>query len=335
MKKNKEKLPINAAEVEKNENSDFKVATFIDGQFQLNVRADVQNNTVWLTQKEMSLLFDTSIDNIGLHTRNILKEKELDISVVEESSVTASDGKRYKTKLYSLDMIISVGYRVKSQRGIAFRRWANSVLKDYLIQGYAVNERRLIALNKTIDIQNRMLASTLHIDSEELSSVIEAYTNALDLLDDYDHQTVKEIEGHQATYQLTYDECRRIIDSMKFGDNSNIFGVEKEEGKLNGILAAVYQEVCGEEVYKTLESKAIHLLYFLVKDHPFYDGCKRIAATLFLEFLNKNHALVKNGKLILSNDALVALTLLIAESNPDEMELITKTFTHFLKKDAN
>ena len=338
MKKNKEKLPVNAVEVEKNENSDFKVATFIDGQFQLNVRADVQNNTVWLTQKEMSLLFDTSIDNIGLHAKNIIKEGELDFSTIEESSVVQIEGERTvkrKIKLYNLDMIISVGYRVKSQRGIIFRRWANSILKEYLIKGYAVNERRLTALNNTIDIQNRMLASTLHIDNEELSSVIEAYTNALDLLDDYDHQTVKEIEGHQATYQLTYDECRRIIDSMKFGDNSNIFGVEKEEGKLNGILAAVYQEVFGEEVYKTLESKAIHLLYFLVKDHPFYDGCKRIAATLFLEFLNKNHALVKNGKLVLSNDALVAITLLIAESNPDEMELITKTFTHFLKKDAD
>ena len=338
MKKSNEKLPINAVEVEKNENSEFQVATFIDGQFQLNVRADVQNNTVWLTQKEMSLLFDTSIDNIGLHAKNIIKEGELDFSTIEESSVVQIEGERTvkrKIKLYNLDMIISVGYRVKSQRGIVFRRWANSVLKEYLIKGYAVNERRLTALNKTIDIQNRMLASTLHIDNEELSSVIDAYTNALDLLDDYDHQTVKEIEGHQATYQLTYDECRRIIDSMKFGDNSNIFGVEKEEGKLNGILAAVYQEVFGEEVYKTLESKAIHLLYFLVKDHPFYDGCKRIAATLFLEFLNKNHALVKNGKLILSNDALVAITLLIAESNPDEMELITKTFTHFLKKDAD
>ena len=338
MKKNKEKLPVNAVEVEKNENSEFQVATFIDGQFQLNVRADVQNNTVWLTQKEMSLLFDTSIDNIGLHAKNIIKEGELDFSTIEESSVVQIEGERTvkrKIKLYNLDMIISVGYRVKSQRGIIFRRWANSILKEYLIKGYAVNERRLTALNNTIDIQNRMLASTLHIDNEELSSVIEAYTNALDLLDDYDHQTVKEIEGHQATYQLTYDECRRIIDSMKFGDNSNIFGVEKEEGKLNGILAAVYQEVFGEEVYKTLESKAIHLLYFLVKDHPFYDGCKRIAATLFLEFLNKNHALVKNGKLILSNDALVAITLLIAESNPDEMELITKTFTHFLKKDAD
>ena len=331
MKKNKGNLPINAVEVEKNENSDFQVATFIDGQFQLNVRADVGNNTVWLTQKEMSLLFDVSIDSISLHTRNILKENELDISVVEESSVTASDGKTYKTKLFSLDMIISVGYRVKSQRGITFRRWANSVLKEYLIKGYAINERRLIALKKTIDIQNRMLSSTLDIDNEELSNVIEAYTNALDLLDDYDHQVVKEVEGHETIYQLTYDECRKIIDSMKFSDGSNIFGVEKEEGKLNGILAAVYQEVFGEEVYKTLESKAIHLLYFLVKDHPFYDGCKRIAAMLFLEFLNRNHALVKNGKLVLSNDALVAITLLIAESNPDEMELITKTFSHFLK----
>ena len=333
MKKNKEKLPINAVEVEKNENSDYQVVRFVDGDFELEVSADFNNETFWLTQNDMATLFDVDRTRITRHISNIIKEGELDEkSNVRKTHFAHSDR---PIKLFNLDMILSVGYRVNSKRGIAFRRWANSVLKEYLIKGYAVNERRLTALNKTIDIQNRMLASTLHIDNEELSSVVEAYTNALDLLDDYDHQTVKEIEGHKATYQLTYDECRRIIDSMKFGDNSNIFGVEKEEGKLNGILAAVYQEVFGEEVYKTLESKAIHLLYFLVKDHPFYDGCKRIAATLFLEFLNKNHALVKNGKLILSNDALVAITLLIAESNPDEMELITKTFTHFLKKDAD
>lgn len=338
MKKNKEKLPINAVEVEKNKNSDFQVARFVDDQFELDVKVDKENLTVWLEQEQIATLFDVQRPAIVKHISNIYLDKELDNSTCSKMEQVQIEGGRTvkrKIKLYNLDMIISVGYRVKSQRGIIFRRWANSVLKEYLIKGYAVNERRLTALNKTIDIQNRMLASTLHIDNEELSSVIEAYTNALDLLDDYDHQTVKEIEGHKTTYQLTYDECRRIIDSMKFGDNSNIFGVEKEEGKLNGILAAVYQEVFGEEVYKTLESKAIHLLYFLVKDHPFYDGCKRIAATLFLEFLNKNHALVKNGKLILSNDALVAITLLIAESNPDEMELITKTFTHFLKKDAD
>jgi prophage maintenance system killer protein len=310
----------------------FELVRFTDDGFELDVRTDSENETVWLTQKEMSLLFDVSIDNISLHIKNILKDKELDYSVVEESSVTASDGKKYLTKLYNLDMIISVGYRVKSQRGIIFRRWANSVLKDYLLKGYAVNERKLIALNKTVEIQNRMLASTLHIDNEELTNVVNAYTNALELLDDYDHQTLKEVNGRKAIYLLTYDDCRKLIDSMEFSKTSNLFGVEKEEGKLNGILAAVYQEVFGQEAYPSLESKAIHLLYFLVKDHPFYDGCKRIAATLFLEFLNKNHALVKDRKLVLSNDALVAMTLLIAESNPDEMDMITKVFSQMLIK---
>jgi prophage maintenance system killer protein len=310
----------------------FELVRFTDDGFELDVRTDSENETVWLTKKEMSLLFDVSIDNISLHIKNILKDKELDYSVVEESSVTASDGKKYLTKLYNLDMIISVGYRVKSQRGIIFRRWANSVLKDYLLKGYAVNERKLIALNKTVEIQNRMLASTLHIDNEELTNVVSAYTNALELLDDYDHQTLKEVNGRKAIYLLTYDDCRKLIDSMEFSKTSNLFGVEKEEGKLNGILAAVYQEVFGQEAYPSLESKAIHLLYFLVKDHPFYDGRKRIAATLFLEFLNKNHALVKDRKLVLSNDALVAMTLLIAESNPDEMDMITKVFSQMLIK---
>ena len=298
--------------------------------FELDVRADSENETVWLTQEEMALLFDVDRTRITRHINNIIKDSELDEkSNVRKTHFPLSDR---LVKLYNLDMIISVGYRVKSQRGIIFRRWANSVLKDYLLKGYAVNERKLIALNKTIEIQNRMLASTLHIDNEELTNVVNAYTNALELLDDYDHQTLKEVNGRKAIYLLTYDDCRKLIDSMEFSKTSNLFGVEKEEGKLNGILAAVYQEVFGQEADPSLESKAIHLLYFLVKDHPFYDGCKRIAATLFLEFLNKNHALVKNGKLVLSNDALVAMTLLIAESNPDEMDMITKVFSQMLIK---
>ena len=306
----------------------FELVRFTDNGFELDVRADSTNETVWLTQEEMALLFDVDRTRITRHINNIIKDKELDEkSNVRKTHFPSSDK---LVKLFNLDMIISVGYRVKSKRGIIFRRWANSVLKDYLIKGYAINEKRLEALGKTVDIQNRMLASTLHIDCEELSNVILAYTNALELLDDYDHQAVKEISGRKAIYKLTYNDCRTIIDSMNFSKTSNLFGVEKEEGKLNGILAAVYQEVFGQEVYSTLESKAVHLLYFLVKDHPFYDGCKRIAATLFLEFLNKNHALFKDGKLVLSNDALVAMTLLIAESNPEEMEMITKVFTHLI-----
>ena len=309
----------------------FDLVRFTDNDFELDVRADSENETVWLTQKEMAVLFNVSVDSISLHIKNILKEKELDSSVVEESSVTASDGKQYLTKLYNLDMIISVGYRVKSQRGIAFRRWANKVLKDYLIQGYAVNQKRLDNLNKTIDIQNRMLAYSLNIDKEELSKVINEYTKALDLLDNYDHQTLVKPKGNQTTYVMSYEEAREIINSMKFNDMSNVFGVEKEQGKLKGIIAQVYQNVFGQELYPSLEEKAAHLLYFLVKDHPFADGCKRIAATLFINFLYKNNHLYRNNKQIISNEALVAMTVLTAESNPEEMEIIVRLITNLLQ----
>lgn len=311
----------------------FDLVKFVDNDFELEVRTDKENDTVWLTQKEMALLFDVSSDNIGLHISNILKENELDDSTTEFSSVVQLEGKRKvkrKLKIYNLDMIISVGYRVKSQRGILFRKWANKILKEYLLQGYSINQTRLLALNKTIEIQSRMLASSLNIDQEALVSVIEEYTNALDLLDDYDHQCLNKPKGNQTIYELTYQDCRTLIDSMKFKDTSTIFGLEKEEGKLNGILAAVYQNVFDQEVYPSLEEKAAHLLYFLVKDHPFADGCKRIAATIFLEFLNRNHALVKNGKIVIANDTLVAITILTAESKPEEMDIIINLIMNLL-----
>lgn len=311
----------------------YNIVKFVDDSFELDVRTDMENETVWLTQKEMALLFDVSTDNIGLHIKNIILENELDISTTEESSVVQNEGNRKvtrKVKIYNLDMVISVGYRIKSQRGIIFRKWANKVLKEYLIQGYSINNKRLEKLNKVIDIQNKMLASALNIDNYELSEVIKTYTNALDLLDDYDHQRLEKPKGNDTIYKIEYNEARKIIDSMKFNNDSNLFGVEKENGKLNGILEAVYQNVFGTELYPTIEDKAAHLLYFLVKDHPFADGCKRIAATLFLEFLNKNKRLVKNGKLVISNNTLVAITLLTAESKPDEMEIIINVIMHLL-----
>ena len=313
----------------------FKFVKFTDNNFEIDVRTDVDNETVWLSQKEMALLFEVSTDNIGLHIKNILRENELDNSTTEESSVVQIEGKRKitrKIKIYNLDMIISVGYRVKSQRGIIFRKWANKVLKEYLVQGYSINKRRMEALNKTIEVQNKMLASSLNIDQETLVNVIDEYTNALDLLDKYDHQCLIKPKGNETIYRLTYSDCRTIIDSMKFKNTSSVFGVEKEKGKLDGILAAVYQNVFGEEIYPSLEEKAAHLLYFLVKDHPFADGCKRIAATLFLEFLNRNHALIKNNKTIISNDTLVAITVLTAESKPDEKEVIIKLIMNFLSE---
>ena len=293
------------------------------------MRADSKNETVWLTQDEMAALFDSDRTRITRHINNIIKDGELnEKSNVRKTHFPHSDR---PVKLYNLDMIISVGYRVKSQRGIIFRRWANKVLKDYLIQGYAVNQKRLDNLGKTIDIQNKMLAYSLNIDKEELSKVINEYTRALDLLDSYDHQTLAKPKGTQSDYVMTYQEAREVIDSMKFKDMSDVFGVEKEQGKLNGIIEQIYQNVFGQELYPSLEEKAAHLLYFLAKDHPFADGCKRIAATLFINFLYKNNHLYRSNKQIISNEALVAITILTAESNPDEMEIIVKLITNLLQ----
>ena len=314
-------------------NNKYKLIKFTDKGFELDVRADYNKNTVWLTQSEMSTLFNTSTDNIGLHIRNILKENELDSSTTEKSSVVQIEGGRSirrTLKIYNLDMIISVGYRVKSQRGVLFRQWASKVLKDYLIKGYAVNQKKLDALNKTIDIQTRMLAYSLDMDKDELSKVINEYTRALDLLDSYDHQTLEKPKGTGNAYVMSYQECRSIIDSMKFNDMSDVFGVEKEEGKLNGIIMQIYQNVFGQELYPSIEEKAAHLLYFLVKDHPFADGCKRIAATLFINFLYKNNHLYRNNRQIISNEALVAITILTAESHPDEMDIIVKLIMNLL-----
>ena len=314
--------------------SDYEIVKFIDNEFEIDVRTDRENDTVWLTQDEMALLFDVDRTRILRHISNIYSDGELDLfsTCAENAQVQVEGARKVKRriKIYNLDMIISVGYRVKSKRGIIFRKWANKILKEYLIQGYSVNEKRINYLNKTIEIQNKILASSLNIDEASLVNVVNEYTKALDLLDDYDHQCVSKPNGRKTVYRLEYDECRKIIDSMKFGDTSQVFGVEKEQGKLNGILAAIYQDVFGQEVYSSLEEKAAHLLYFLVKDHPFVDGCKRIAATLFLEFLNRNNALVKSGKMIISNDTLVAITVLTAESKPEEMDVVIKLIMNFL-----
>lgn len=199
-----------------------------------------------------------------------------------------------------------------------------------MLKGYAINEKRLEALNKTIDIQSRMISSLTETPQDEVYEVVRNYTEALTLLDDYDHQSLNRPEGTDTIYRLSYDECRDLIDSMAF--NSDVFGVEKENGKLEGILAAVYQNVFGVEVYPSIEEKAANLLYFLIKDHPFADGCKRIGATIFLEFLNKNNALVKDGKQIISNSALVAITLMVAESRPEEKETMITLIMNFLSR---
>ena len=308
------------------------IVIFKNGELELEVTVSEDRENVWLSQRQMAELFNVDRTRVTRHINNIYKDGELDEkSTCAENAHMGSLGvQKYSNKIYNLDMILAVGYRVKSPNGIIFRKWATSILKDYMIKGYAVNEKRLEVLNKTIDIQTKMLASTLELDESEVLNVIDAYQNALSLLDDYDHGSLSKPKGVDSIYRLTYEECRNLIDKMRF--ESAVFGVEKEEGKLNGILAAVYQNVFGQELYPSIEEKAANLLYFLIKDHPFADGCKRIGATIFLEFLNKNHHLIIDGKQIISDSALVAITLMIAESRPEEKETMVRLVMNFLSK---
>ena len=288
-----------------------------DGSIKLNV--PVAQETVWLTQAQMVQLFNVSKQNISLHIGNCFKEGELDeASVVKESLTTASDGKKYRVKYYNLDVIISVGYRVKSKRGVEFRRWANSVLKEYIIKGYAVNHNRMNQLNEVIRVMKRVENS---LDTKQVLTVVERYSQALELLDAYDHQNMKRPEGNKTTYVLTYEECRKVIDSMKFGDTSSLFGNEKDDS-FKGSIGAIYQSFAGKDLYSTLEEKAANLLYFITKNHSFFDGNKRIAATIFLYFLDKNSALFHDGEKLIDDHTLVALTIMIAESNPEEKEMM-------------
>ena len=301
---------------------------------EVKLSVPVQGDTVWLTQDQMSELFDTARSSIAYHIGNIFKEKELP----KETSVEIFDRSNKASRppqYYNLDVIISVGYRVKSQRGVEFRQWANGVLKQYIMNGYAVNEKRLLALQKTVEIQTKMLANTMEVESEEVLKAVNLYTEALQLLDQYDHQSLEKPEGSVPVYRITYDDCRMMINHMEDSFKSDVFGVEKEAGKVEGILAAVYQDVFGGEVYPSLEEKAANLLYFMIKDHPFADGCKRIAASLFLEFLSRNNALIKNGQKIISDGALVAITLMIAESDPKEKDIMTMMVMNLLRVGQN
>ena len=232
----------------------------------------------------------------------------------------------HMTDYYNLDVIISVGYRVKSQRGVEFRRWANSVLKDYILRGYAVNDKRINQLGKIVQIMKR---AENQLDAQQVLSVVESYSTALDILDDYDHQTLAKPRGNRATYVLTYDECRSVIDKMTFVSDSNLFGNEKDDS-FKGSIGAIYQSFDGKDLYPSLEEKAANLLYFVTKNHSFSDGNKRIAATMFLYFLDKNGALFVEGSKRIADFTLVALTIMIAESKPEEKEMMVNVIMNCL-----
>lgn len=297
-----------------------------DNEIKLTV--PVENETVWLTQAQMTELFQVDRTVITRHVNNVFKENELlRKSNVQKMHIPNSDR---PVQFYSLEVIISVGYRVKSNRGVEFRQWANSVLKQYIMQGYAINEKRLAALQRTVNIQTKMLASTLEVDEAELLKAVNLYTNALMLLDQYDHQSIKKPAGNKAIYRITYEDCRNMVNEMEDSFHSDVFGIEKEKGKVEGILAAVYQSAFGKDAYPSLEEKAANLLYFMIKDHPYADGCKRIAASLFLEFLARNDVLYKDGQKRISDGALVAITLMIAESDPKEKDIMVNLVMNLL-----
>ena len=276
----------------------------------------VEEETVWLTQSQMVELFQRDVSVISRHIKNVFKEGELDErSNLHFLQIAKSDK---PVAFYSLDVIISVGYRVKSNRGVEFRRWANSVLKRYILQGYAVNHKRIQQLGEVIRLMKR---TENDLDSKQVLSVIERYNTALDLLDAYDHRNIRRPKGNEAIYVLSYDECMKLISNMRFGNESKLFGKERDDS-FKGSIGNIYQSFGGEDVYKSMEEKAANLLYFITKNHSFYDGNKRIAAAIFLYFLNKNKALFDEGKKRIEDYTLVALTLMIAESRPEEKEMM-------------
>lgn len=294
----------------------LELAIFVDGGVTIEVPFSPENETVLLSANQMALLFDKDEKTIRKHINNVFSDNELEKTNSTQKMRVV--GVKQAVQFYTLDVIISVGYRVKSRRGVAFRKWATSILKNYLLKGYAVNQDRMKQLGSVIRLMRR---TEDDLDAKQVLTVLEHYNKALNLLDDYDHQTISRPSGNESFYTLSYEECKEIILSMKSSTGSKLFGNEKDDS-LRASIGDIYQTYNGKELYPSLEGKAAHLLNFITKNHSFTDGNNRIAAMLFLYFLDKNKALFSNGKKRIDDHTLVALTLMIALSEPNEMEII-------------
>jgi len=312
------------------ENNKVVLYESADGVVHLDVA--LRDETVWLSVEQLASLFQRDRSVIQRHITNIYMEQELlKEATCANFAQVQMEGRREITRQiphYNLDVIISVGYRVKSREGTQFRIWANRILKEYLLRGYALNQKRLNQLKVSVEVLKR---AGERLNSSQVLNVISAYTAALDLLDDYDRQRVEKPSGREATQSLTYQECRAIIDDMRFGAESNLFGNEKDDS-FHGILAAIEQTFGGQPLYPTLEEKAANLLYFIVKDHSFSDGNKRIAAAIFLHYLHKNNALFSGERKRIDDDTLVALIIMLAESKPREKETMVNLVMQFLQE---
>ncbi len=301
----------------------------------VKLEVNMKDETVWLSQNQLAELFGKDRKTITRHIQNIYKDGEL-----EENSVcsffehTANDGKKYNVMFYNLDMIISVGYRVNSKQGIIFRKWATSILKDYMIKGYAVNQKRLEYLEKTvklIDIAGRIDINLKGNEAQEIIKVINNYSNALNLLDDYDHKRIIKPNGTINENKINYEDCMNIVNKLKFSSDSDLFALERDNG-VEAIIFDIYQTFDGKDLYSSIEEKAANFLYLIIKNHVFIDGNKRIAATLFIYFLEFYNLLYKDGKQVIDNNTLVAITLLIAQSNPKEKEILVDLVMNFLSR---
>lgn len=298
---------------------------------EVKLEVNVNGETVWLSLDQMAKLFDRDKSVISRHIKRALTE-ELDSSVVAKFATTAKDGKIYQVDYYNLDVVISVGYRVKSQNGVVFRKWSNKILKDYMINGYAVNQKRLECLEKTIkliDIAGRIETKLINNEAQDIIKVINNYSNALNLLDDYDHKRIVKPEGNINNNKISYNDCINIINKLRFNNDSKLFALEREKG-LEAIIGAIYQSFDGEDLYTTTEEKAANFLYLITKNHTFIDGNKRIAATLFIYFLDFYNILYKDNRQVIDNNTLVAITILIAQSNPKEKETLIDLVMNFL-----
>ena len=297
-----------------------------------NVKLEVnmRDETVWLTQEQMAKLFGKDRTVITRHINNIFKDGELEEkSNVQKMHFANSDR---PVSLYNLDVIISVGYRVKSQNGVIFRKWSNKVLKDYLLKGYAVNQKRLEYLEKTIkliDIAGRIDTELKGTEAQEIIKVINSYSNALNLLDDYDHKRITKPNGTKDNKKITYEDCMDIVNKLKFNSDSALFALERDEG-LKAIIGTIYQSFDGNDLYSSIQEKAANFLYLITKNHTFIDGNKRIAATLFIYFLEFYGILYNENEQVIDNNTLVAVTLLIAQSDPKEKDILIDLVMNFL-----
>ena len=304
----------------------------------VKLEVNMKDDSVWLTQGQMAELFNTSRTNIIEHISNIYSDEELDKnSTCQDFRQVRKEGKRTVTRtipFYNLDMIISVGYRVNSKQGIIFRKWATSILKDYMIKGYAVNQKRLEYLEKTvklIDIAGRIDINLKGSEAQEIIKVINNYSNALNLLDDYDHKRIIKPNGTINENKINYEDCMNIVNKLKFSSDSDLFALERDNG-VEAIIFDIYQTFDGKDLYSSIEEKAANFLYLIIKNHVFIDGNKRIAATLFIYFLEFYNLLYKDGKQVIDNNTLVAITLLIAQSNPKEKEILVDLVMNFLSR---